>query len=262
MEFLTIKDIKFTKRDQVFKQSAFAHILACIGILAVMGGAYYLYTIDKLPKFMMFWIIFWFLLFFLLAFSMLKKSLKKSNWLIAYNGERLLIKFRSYLNTHFSDDDIQLVSIPVSEIETIRKVKEVVRTKTMRGGDRSEKIVYLELHTKSLDIVKLRDAITQETSRKVNGLKYGHCPVIVYGKDRIRIVWGSSENAVRPSINKAMTLLSKQIKLEQELDLGKNQATIEELIKLGKEIDAIQLAKRKFGYTTTQAKEYIENLGK
>src|SRR4051812_39819052 len=36
-----------------------------------------------------------------------RKSREPSNWLLRFDGHRLLIKFRSYLNSHFSQDDPQ-----------------------------------------------------------------------------------------------------------------------------------------------------------
>lgn len=260
MELLKIADVLFNKRDVIFKQSRLNLAVACVGFMAMMGGAYYLNTIDRIPKFIMIWVMFWFGLFFLLAFSMLKKSLRASNWLMAYNGERLLIKFRSYLNTHFSDNDIQVVSMSKTEIESVRVVKEVQRTKTMRGGSRTEKIIYMELNLPKLDLSNLKNAISEERKKKVKGLKYGHCPVVISGPDKLRLVWGSSENSIQPGIKKALAIFSKQIRVEEELNLGIIAPDIKELLKCGKEIEATQLAKRKFGYTTAQAKAYIEKL--
>lgn len=260
MQLLRISDVSFNKRDVVFRQSKLSLIAVCAVVLALMGGAYHLYAVEKLPKFMMIWIVFWLGIFFLMTFSALKKALKKSNWLMAFDGERLLLKFRSYLNTHFSDDDIQLVSISKSEIESVRVVKEIQRTKTMRGGSRTEKVVYLEFYLPRLELVDLKDAINDECKRKVNGLKYGHCPVIIKGQNKIRLVWGSSESAIQPGIKRAISLLSKQIRVEEELNLGILEPDVKDLLKQGKEIDAITLAKKKYGYTTAQAKEYVEGL--
>lgn len=260
MELLKISDVSFNKRDVIFRQSRLSSAIACILMLAIMGGAYYLYIIEKLPKFIMIWVIFWLSLFFLLAFSMLKKSFKPTNWLMAFDGQRLRIKFRSYLNTHFSDNDIQVLSISVQEIESARKFIETVKTKTMRGGDRTEKFIYLELFLPKQDLSPIKRVLTEESKKMVNGLKYGHCPLIVHGQDRLRLLWGGTQASTVPNINKSIKLMAKSIRIEKELDLGKNELSIEELLKIGKKVEAIQLAQRKYGYTTAQAKEFVEEL--
>jgi len=49
---------------------------------------------------------------------------RPSNWLVRLRPDQMLIKFRSYLNDHFPEDDPVVAAIQYSEIEWVRKTRE------------------------------------------------------------------------------------------------------------------------------------------
>lgn len=260
MEFLKINQIRFTKSDLIFRESCVGRFVAVFGIAAIMAGAYYAYTMATIPKFIMLWIIFWMGLFLCMFLSALKKSFKSSNWLMAYNGERILVKFRSYLNNHFSDDDIQIFSIPCCEIQSVRKVKEVLKSRAMKGTDCYETFTYLEINAPQLSLTKLKRLLQDEKSKKVNGLRYGHNPVVISEANKVRLVWTNAHTKIMPNLNNTLKMLSKQIMIDEFAFENDKDANIEDLLRHGRTIDAVNLARRMYGYSTTEAKQYIESL--
>src|SRR5208282_1379047 len=63
-------------------------------------------------------------LFGWLAFRQFRASLKRTNWLLRCNDNGVIIKYRSFDNWRFPDNDVQAVGFDYSEIAWVRTVKE------------------------------------------------------------------------------------------------------------------------------------------
>ncbi len=48
-------------------------------------------------------------------------AMKPTNWTVCLDGSRLLIKYRSYLNHHFNDDDPAIIQLDIDEIVSVSK---------------------------------------------------------------------------------------------------------------------------------------------
>ncbi|MEJ2157521.1 MAG: hypothetical protein P8X96_19495 [Desulfobacteraceae bacterium] len=120
-------------------------------------------------------------------------------------------------------------------------------------------------------IAAIKEKISQEKaikSRKTDksSAKYHDYPVRLVYDNILRVRW----NTITPNMKKALGLFSKRTAIEDEFrfvtdsskDLtGKElEEMILERVSRGDRLDAMKLAKKRYGYTTTAAKQFIDEL--
>ncbi len=121
------------------------------------------------------------------------------NWLVRMTDDGLFIKFRSYLNCHFTADNPTVVFIPYSDMRSARLVRQ--RQEIRNEHERSTEVwvkslVELEL---ACDTRALKQALMEE--RQGSGPKasrwygstsivYRHYPVTVLDNHRLQLEWG------------------------------------------------------------------------
>lgn len=189
----------------------------------------------------------------------------------------LFIKFRSYLNFHFPDQDLSVVFISHSEIRSARFILQKHEVPNRDDGGRptttarTQKWVELELASESK---KLADALTGERAHALDGKnlgrissRYHHLPVRLAAPDRLQIEWGVVPNArnfldtlTRHTLVRPSAPNSKDFVNLEELSRDKQETRLLELAESGDKIAAITVARRLYSYDLTQAKEFIEGL--
>ena len=105
MQILHPAQIQFTADDVVFRESAVTKVIAILLFLAATAAICAAWYLGKLPWFVPLFSAPFLLLFAWLSALTLRKVFRPENWLLACNGQRLLLKFRSYLNSHFPATD-------------------------------------------------------------------------------------------------------------------------------------------------------------
>ena len=122
MQLLRLAELPLNQRDQVFYYSrvravAGAVILAAIATAALIFGrqtgawlAYYVAAVAVICL--------------LLFQKLVTARFRPSNWLVRMTDHGLFIKFRSYLNHHFSEQDTTVVFVRYSEMRSARLHKE------------------------------------------------------------------------------------------------------------------------------------------
>ncbi len=277
MELLRLQDVQLGYDDRVFKDPGMASLLfgcICLSITIIM---FFAYRSDELPLFIL--ILFGGLsaLASRIGFSRFIKARSRNNWLAAVNPERMLIKFRSYLNPHLPADDPQVIKLYFSEIASAKIVKIKMRYKSINRKTKVEFRKYLDLETTFDNLHELKQRLKYERNCAFQSNNGGgkvrtvveHWPVTVLEDNIIRIEWVS----VRPGINKAIEILQRQkitIKEKERivndftriesLDKEQLESKILELAEREKTFAAIRLAERAFDCSTTEAKEFVESL--
>ena len=220
----------------------------------------------------------------LLAKRFIVARFRPSNWLVTATESGVYVKFRSYLNYHFSADDVSVVFVPYREIAVARVVRETVERldlATRIGGSRANryssyqrrKVAELEL---TGDTKELADALLQESARQGPRQKrwYGsttvrvnHQPVMLEGTSRLRIVWECV-----PRIQKFVARLAPKVKVEatasrdvsvealQDLDRPGLERRIAELARAGRMREARLETRLHFAYDSEQTERFIERL--
>ena len=283
MEFYSIPDIPHSRfRDMIFKTSAapkwgafILTSLACAGLIGSGNRGGYNSAEVHLPPLLLYWVggVMGLVALFILVYA--RAALRPSNWLLKFNTERTLVKFRSHLNDHFPEEDPAVLFLFNSEIEWIRKVRETLSSPQTDSAGTAERLsfwTYLEVKlADSVDVSKLKEALQAERKRQAPKIgrtrtKHKHYPVKLTDAGILRLEW----NGIRPGIDKTLNILGKRFGQQSEQhvrtkhwnDLEGEQLDdrILDLAEKGNIVEAIALAKLKYGYDLTEAKKFVEEL--
>lgn len=196
MRLLRLQDVQFTVDDRVFRQSRLPHLLAGIVLLAACGGVVAAHFWGDMPLGMMLASGGGLLLGALLFFASFFKSLRGTNWVLAVNPTRMLIKFRSYLNNHYPPDELQVAEIPLTEVQAVQEVRE--RHESKSGGKTTvwwTRSLDITLQGDGLDALQEQLAAEDQTPAK---LRFRHQPVAIRTDGTLRIHWRSPQDCIRP----------------------------------------------------------------
>jgi hypothetical protein len=282
MQLLKLKDVQLTTQEFIFKESAFKQFLAGLLFAGLVIGMFLWNRFGDLPFFAFVFSGFFLVIFSIFFFRCFAKAMAPANWLLAIGPDRVLIKFRSYLNPHLPEDDPQVVSLSFSEIEAAQITKETIKYYRSQGNSRTTEYQrHLDLHIKTESLEPLRERLKYERSVKTykdsgvskSSTKARHYPVSVPEDKIIRIQWRSPGTHVVPGIKKAVDLLSRNhvsIEPVQRKDRDFTSKNVEsgtkaddkilELAERGKIFAATRLAKRVYNYDTTEARKFIDSL--
>ncbi len=154
-----------------------------VALEAVWRGHWYLLTVGGL--------------FWATAANDVRKALRATAWLTAFGPEGLFVKWRSYQNSHWGTDDVQVVRVPIEAIRSARVLNRWWVTPDGRyGGGRSEPARYVELRlAPHVDLTVLARHLTDERAGRPNGRSigwkgmWGDVPVSVEDGSVLRIRW-------------------------------------------------------------------------
>jgi hypothetical protein len=222
------------------------------------------------------------LFFFLFIFhNLVTARFRSSNWLLRMTDHGLFIKFRSYLNRHFDDQDLTVVFIPYSEIRSARSVKERRELpdpdKRHRAGmtTKTRWTVEFEIAGNSTELAR---ALARERERLFGKIvlgagristRYQHLPVQLATPTLLRIEWGVVPRA--PTLLNALTrhtlvqnsaAVTEDFVNLEKLTREEQEAHLLALIQSGDMISAVTLARRLYSYDLTVAKQFVEDLAR
>src|SRR5262249_19020942 len=200
---------------------------------------------------------------------------RSSNWLVELTNQELLIKFRSYLNYRFSDDDPTVISIPLSEIRSARPVREKLRVPDNEGGTstRTERWIELELTTGSREIA---EALALEMTRPApqtrfwiikTSTRYQHYPVQMTNPGFLRVEWAVTPgpstflNVLRPLVSVLPeVVVSNDFANLKQLPVDEQERRLRDLDARGDTVSAIYIARQLRNCGLADAKTFIESL--
>jgi hypothetical protein len=208
------------------------------------------------------------------------KSRKPTNWLLRYNGDRLLIKFRSYLNAHFSLNDPQIFSLEPEEIASIRSTRETRITIDMSNHAVKQTVTYLDIQITGTNTTVLEALLLAESQRPapVQGRfiqstsKYQDFPVELLPGNVLRLHWNNGSGHITPRIKEALRILGLRFRIETPQNLmndftakapvtdTEKEARIRELLTAGDEFAAVTLTRHFYKLSVQDARQKIESL--
>ena len=200
MQLMRLADVPLDRRDRVFRYS---RLRAVIGATILTGSAFGAFIFGWLKGAWLAYYVAAVLMIVLLIFQkLITARFRPSNWLLRMTDHGLFIKFRSYLNNHFDDQDLTVVFIPYSEIRSARSVKErrevPDRDEQHRPGTTTKTRQTVEFELAG-DSTPLARALARERerifSKSVIGAgristRYQHLPVRLASPRFCRIEWG------------------------------------------------------------------------
>jgi hypothetical protein len=274
MQLMRLADVPLDPRDRVFDYSrmravAGATLLAVVAIAAFvfawLKGAWPMYYIGALMA-----------LCLLIYQRLIIGRFRSSNWLLRMTDNGLFVKFRSYLNHHFSDQDLTVVFLSYSEIRSARMVeRQELPDRDQQSGTttRTRRTLELELAGSITEFAKALATERERVFIKINrggekiSTRYHHFPVRLVLPTVLRIEWG-----VVPGIQSILDALTRYTFVQSAAEATKNYANLDqlsrqeqetrlvELAESGDMIGAIAIARRLYSYDLTAAKQFVEGL--
>ena len=275
MQLMRFADVPLDKRDRKFYYSRFRAVLGTTILIAAALGAlgfgwrknvwlaYYVAAVVAIC---------------LLIFQRLVTArFRSTNWLVQMTDHGLYIKFRSYLNHHFPDQDPTVLFLPHSEIRSARSVTE--RQEVLDRDDqtnstmtKTRRLLVLEL---AADSTKVAEALDNERKRvfsKTNqgggaNSRYHHLPVRLAPPNLLTIEWG-----VVPSLKTILDALTRHTLVQRGEEITRDLVNLDgltreqqesrllELAETGDMIGAVAIARKLYSYDLTTAKTFVESL--
>lgn len=265
MELLTVKDIPPPAGKEIrFKYPFFSTLFFSLLMFVVAFAVPYSYSVKQ-NKIDYFFFAMWGLLFTafgMLGFSSSIASLRPTNWLMRVSSDRILIKFRSYLNYKLPSDDRVVLSLSFDEIEWARRhVRTVnVPSGTRRKGKTTTTWVFLDLKLAAFDTSEIEAALMAEevnlpvpvvkeawkagrtgedgilnfyrekvkkkwTVDKRAKNRWVDVPVKILEPGVLSLIWGGTRFQITPKIDKAIDILNKKIPIRKERKVGEKLKT-------------------------------------
>lgn len=214
------------------------------------------------------------ILFVLFAGTAFRRARQPTNWIMRLAANGIYLRYRSYLNGDFPGEPVALL-IPGTDIAYVQPVSEKASEIGARGGKRQVRHWRLEIKLRDEGLDELKEHIVRERKRRIPtrfGSKaiFRHYPVRVLGDDIILVDWRDSRAVTTPSLKAAAAILGRRFPTRAEaererpdpeqLDRHGQEAEILDLVQAGRTIQAVKLAKRLYGFTTTDAKAFVDDL--
>jgi len=275
LSFLTLAEVPLSS-GRLFRVSAVSVaaiavsmgliVTACIWFFARNGALFGAHGVF--PAILLWWIVLWLGLFLLFYGNDWRKALRPGAWLALATSDGVYIKYRSYQNAAWGDQDLQVVFVPYRVIATARIDKRTWLTPASQTRrTRSEQITYVELELIDADLSelmqKLADERTGKPGRSGRGTKvWRHFPVSVEPGNIVRIEWRARPSATAFTEELAGRGVNVQSQTKTKRDLRNNPGAeqILELARRGQVIDLIRVLRVNGDMTLAQAKSEAERL--
>lgn len=275
MQLMHLADVPASDRDQVFEYSRHRALLGVFLTLLGTGAISYL-AWPKVPV-LSYYFSALALFFILLYQKMITARFHPANWLVRLTDEGMFIKFRSYLNNHFPDNEPTVVFIPHSEIRSARHVIEKQSVPDRDTNNRRSSVTkanhFVELELAS-DTNQLAAALQRERHYAAGGnrtlktvTRYQHLPARLPTAEKLQIEWAVVPNAqtllnalTRHTLVRPTEKTSTDFVHLEKLSRDEQETRLLELAESGDKLGAITMARRLYAYDLTQAKDFVEGL--
>lgn len=202
MQLMRERDVPAKNNVRVYRYAPWHVVLVYLVLLGLAAGLFAIGVRQHVTLMKILGTVFG--CFVLLGRRFLIARFLDSNWLARADENGIYLKFRSYLNYHFPADDQTVVFIPYREIRTAHRTRERRQNGFVGDNRRSVQTVSLVEMELNCDVASLRAAVSEENSRPAPTEKtwYGstsrranHCPLVVDGHGKLRILWECTPSA-------------------------------------------------------------------
>ena len=161
--------------ERVFRYSVFWSLVSAMAFSSITLALLGLIFAEKVflpeasrPLFVLYWMTFVFAIAAWIGWFFYRARRRPCNWLVRIHAAGVRVKFRSYLNDHFPEQDLVVADIPFSAISWVRKVRErlVAPDPSEAGMDRNSFHTCLDLKLNSPGAASLRQALLAERKRE------------------------------------------------------------------------------------------------
>ena len=275
MRLIAADHTTITGGDTVFRYSSRRPLLLMLGGLGGAAAAFVAGYRDVIPDVLAILGGGSLLLLALPARAIYRRTRAPDNWLMACGRRRLLIKVRSYLNADFPRAIPHVLELGWDEVMEIRPAALDVRGQDAARVMQRNTLHYLDIAVApDVNLDELAKRLGEERALRWKGQAWRHYPVSVIDPDVVRIEWRTPRARVVPSLEEAVRVLRTRAAVGQgtrdlvdlggvgrPLDPDEARRQIKALADQGHVVDATLLAKRAFGWSTTDARAYVERVG-
>lgn len=273
MKLLPLPQAPTRQQAMFFRSSRLGPVVFFLFSLAVIAAVIFAYAVGGIPFVFVLIFVPFSLIFPLISSNMVVRSFQTTNWLLALGPDRLWIKYRSYLNSHFPPDDLQIIELRYDEIESVG----LIRRKEIMPGSRNRTQVQYCRHLEfalcrpfgnELPEALLAERNTKGSPGRRTSSRSLDYPVQAKGENTIRM----RVNGIRPGCKTALrefekngiNLAPEKREIEDYTELLEDKRQMEDqlivLVEQGKTLAAVKLARRRYGMTLAEAKQFIDEL--
>ncbi len=217
-------------------------------------------------------------------FTTFLAALKPSNWVLRAAPDGLYVKLRAFTDHRRPEDDTIVAFIPRREVRWLRTHDQLARAVERgsrfvhREDDALSAQPYLEIDLDGGDLAELKTRLQRErglwgsTSVTAVRQKSKGAAVSTRPEDVIRNDWKTKGTRLRPKLSEAMAHLGRAYPLApdleseqlqaKDLERGAQERRLLDMVLQGNTIDAVIVAKDLYGFTTTEAKPFVDDLQK
>jgi hypothetical protein len=197
-----------------------------------------------------------------------RRAFGARNWLARVSPAGLALHLRSFHNEHFPDDGPTVVRLEWREIAGVREVRDVTppaHSRELRGPSRW---VELEL-APGVDTAALAALVQHERERPApsktflgitSRTRVGHVPVFVPAAGRIHLDWVG--RGLLAALGAHARVAERRTVDRRAGSARALDARLEELVRRGDKLAAIQLARSEEPLSLLQAKNRVEELAR
>lgn len=210
-----------------------------------------------------------FALFSKFMLSALIAAMKPTNWTVCLDGRNVLIKYRSYLNHHFSDDEPAIIQLDLDEIISVSKLQQTLTPKADEPKRVSLELILKPGLCETIDIAIAEERRHLGTIRGFYCHKSHHYFVSTHPGDALRITWEGRPESLTPSVENILRRLGSLVTLNPtrtEDNQPQNMSDelldqhVLELGESGDVIGAMKLLKTRYGFSTAEARQFFDDL--
>lgn len=277
MQLLRLSEVPRSDRDTIFYYS---RARALFGAALPLTAAAFVVVLSQHKES---WLGYYIAAVIVAALLIYQKAFtarfQPSNWLVRMTDNGLFIKFRSYLNCHFTADDHVVVFLPYSEIVAAKLVHEVQRIADRDDNNRpiettrKRRLIELEIagDSRQLAIAIASEQDTVLAKSRIGSerpsTRYHHFPVRLPTMKRLVIEWGVVPKAqvFLDALTRHTLVLKEEstttnLTIGAEADREEQERRLLELVENGQKLVAISEARRLYAYSITEAQEFIDEL--
>jgi hypothetical protein len=192
------------------------------------------------------------------------------------SADGLFVKYRSYLNAHFPDEDAQIVFLPYAALAAARLHRRRWRTPSSKGGTQHKSATLVEFRLSDpahAEIIAARLAAERGNKGPRRKTWYGSAtpgryqdfPVQIAADGSLTITWN-----VAPGAAQFLAAIAAKVEISDATHTDYNwrdasspredAAAATMLGRMGDSFSVIRLLRRKYGLSLTEAKQQSEEI--
>lgn len=274
MRLLRPEDVSLGHGDIVFRQSRVAGVLASLGFLVAAGAAAAAGRAGLIPDVAAVLSSGTLLSFAFIAGVIAWRSFGSQNWLLVTDGYRLLIRLRSYLNPQFPSDQACILELRAEDVTGFRATESRRTGHDAAGESANETTMFLDIVLDpATDLSSLSHQLSAERRLRSRGTAWRHYPVTIVNDNTLRLEWRGKHARMLPPVDEAIrtlaTFAGSLPPQRERVDLGTTagapvneqpERAVRALAEQGRINEATLLAVRSFGFSVTDARQYVERI--